>query len=184
MALLKVITQNSENSPYTNKYKDRYAITGVVGYVLNPNKTDGYIGGWAVEPFQAAREMELLANLHHKTGGTRLRHWVISFGQEDLLHAAKRLRKNETDTLMSLGYLFSQYYSLEYQVVFGVHLDTENYHIHFVMNTVAYTDGHKYTGTKQEYYNYIKYAKEIASRCGFQLYHVRDCAAERPWHYG
>lgn len=184
MALIKVITQNSEDSPYTNKYKDRYAITDVVGYVLNPDKTDGYIGGWAVEPFQAAQEMELLASLYHKTSGTRLRHWVISFSEDDLQYAVKKLRRTEMDTLMSLGYLFSQYYSHEHQVVFGVHQDTENYHIHFVMNTVSYTDGHKYTGTKQEYYDYIEYAKEVASRCRFQLYQVKDSAAEKPWCYG
>lgn len=184
MALLKVITQNSEISPYTSKYKDKYALTDVIGYVLSLNKTDGYVGGWAVEPFQAAREMELLASLHHKTGGTRLRHWVISFSEDDLRHAVKKLHRTEMVTLKSLGYLFSKYYANEYQVVFGVHLDTENYHIHFVMNTVAYTDGHKYAGTKQEYYDYIKYAKAIASRCGFQLYQVKDSAAEKPWYYG
>lgn len=184
MALLKVITQNSENSTYTSKYKDSCALANVIDYVVNLDKTNGCVGGWAVEPYQAAREMELLASLYHKTSGTRLRHWVISFSEDDLRHAVKKLHRTEMVTLKSLGYLFSKYYANEYQVVFGVHLDTENYHIHFVMNTVAYTDGHKYTGTKQEYYDYIKYAKAIASRCGFQLYHVRDCAAERPWHYG
>ena len=184
MALLKIIAKNSDSSPYADKYKDSHALTDVVGYVLNPDKTDGRIGGWAVDPCHAVQEMELLARLYHKTSGIRLRHWVIAFSEEELRCAAKRLHRNGTDALMSLGWLFSQYYSTEHQVVFGVHLNTDAPHLHFVMNTVAYTDGHKYTGTKQEYYDYVSYAKEVAHRCGFQLYPVKDCVSEKPWYYG
>ena len=79
MALMKFITENALNSSYVEKYKDDNAIGNVVNYVCNPEKTDGCIGGWAVDPCHAAYEMELLAKLFHNDRGVRLRHWVITF---------------------------------------------------------------------------------------------------------
>ena len=149
--IVKFITENSETSLYAEKYKDPYAISDIVGYVQNYDKTGGMIGGWGVNPGTAAQEMELLAKLWHKQEGTRLRHWVITFSEEELERITERLNCSLKNAMMQLGYAFSRYYANEYQIVFGVHRNTEHPHIHFVMNTVAYTDGHKYTGTKAKY---------------------------------
>ena len=54
MALMKFITENAPNSPYDEKYKDDDALWDVIGYVCNPEKTGGCVGGWAVDPNHAA----------------------------------------------------------------------------------------------------------------------------------
>ena len=43
MALMKFITENAVNSPYDQKYKDDNAIVDVIGYVCNPEKTNGIL---------------------------------------------------------------------------------------------------------------------------------------------
>ncbi len=43
-----------------------------------------------------------------------------------------------------LGWQIAAYYAHRYQIVFGVHENTENLHIHFVFNTVSFVDGLKY----------------------------------------
>ena len=53
MAQLKHITKNGPDSPYTGKYTDDDAIRDVITYAYNDEKTQGYIGGWAVDPRNA-----------------------------------------------------------------------------------------------------------------------------------
>lgn len=84
MAIMKFITENAFNSSYDQKYKDDNAITDIIGYVCNPEKTDGYIGSWSLDPRYAAYEMELLAKLFHNNHGIRLRHWIITFTADEL----------------------------------------------------------------------------------------------------
>lgn len=44
----------------------------------------------------------------------------------------------------------SVYYGCSYQIVFGVHTDTEKIHIHFIMNTVSFIDGTMYSGNETD----------------------------------
>lgn len=43
----------------------------------------------------------------------------------------------------------------------GVHEDTDNIHIHFVMNTVSFVDGLKYSGGYDDLYNLTNYVNKI-----------------------
>lgn len=54
-----------------------------------------------------------------------------------------------------------QYYADEYQIVYAVHDNTDDVHIHFVMNQVSYKDGYKYGGKKKNYYNFKRYIERI-----------------------
>ena len=46
-----------------------------------------------------------------------------------------------TQELMTLGWQIAAYYGYEFQVLWGVHADSANLHIHFVVNTVNYRNG-------------------------------------------
>ena len=186
MAQLKYITKNAPDSGYTKKYHDDNAIRDEINYIFdvkhNGEKTDGYryIGGWAADCAIAAYEMELLARLHHKWNGVRLRHWTITFEEWELQTAAKRLPGlNRWQVLQQLAYEFAAYYAAQYQVVFAVHWDHGAGHIHVAMNTVSYVDGLKFSGSKSEYYAYQDYAKGVAARYGFHIYAVTDHAANK-----
>ena len=181
MALMKFITENAVNSPYDQKYKDDNAIVDVIGYVCNPEKTNGYIGGWAVDPCHAAYEMELVAKLFHNNIGVRLRHWVITFTADELRELEHCFLCGSMDSLYLLGAYFSMYYKDQYQILYAVHSGAQP-HLHFVMNVVSYVDGKKFSGRKTDYYQYEKYAKSIAHQVGITLYIVKDRTASKYYH--
>ena len=181
MALMKFITENASNSPYDEKYKDDDALWDVIGYVCNPEKTGGCVGGWAVDPNHAAYEMELLAKLFHNNQGVRLRHWTIAFAEYELCGLERRHHCDCITALYRLGAQLSAYYKDQYQILYAVH-GGEHPHLHFVMNTVSYVDGKKFSGSKADYYQYEKYAKRVAHNYGLTLYTAKDHAATKYYH--
>lgn len=60
-----------------------------------------------------------------------------------------------------LGWQIAAYYADRFQIVFGVHEDSGNIHIHLVFNTVSFVDGLKYSGERSDlvafkhYVNYV-----------------------------
>ena len=46
----------------------------------------------------------------------------------------------------TLAFQIAAYYADRYQIVFGVHEDSDNLHIHFVFNSVSFVNGVKYSG--------------------------------------
>ena len=191
MAEIKFITKNAEDSGYKEKYKDDYAIYNAICYAYdiehNGEKNLGYryIGGWGVDIGNVAYEMELLARLHHKWSGVRLRHWIISFTEQNLQKVHKRLPGlDRWQILLRLGYELTECYANRYQLVFSVHWDHGAGHLHVVMNTVSYVDGRKYSGSKAEYYGYEAFAKSVAARYGFPIFLVKDDVARKPAYYG
>lgn len=187
MAIIKFITKNAAGSSYGGKYQDDWAIHDVVDYIYDVKhggyKTQGYIGGWAVDPVHAVAEMELLTHLYHKNSGTRLRHWEISFSKSDWKRIRQRMPNGtEGQILYQLGLEFSAFYADSYQIVFAVHLDEHPGHLHFVANTVSYKDGKKYGGTKVEYYAYEAYAKSIGAKYGFPIFVTSDHSATKHYH--
>ena len=183
MATLKVICKNSVDSHYTDKYKDDLAIETVVSYILNPDKTQGCVGGWGVSVANAVREMKLLQRLYHKDCGVRIRNWVIAFTPGEIEQAALYAGVAPAQVLWAMGALLSEYYKDRYQIVWGVHLDKpQEPHIHFAMSTVALTDGAKYSGKKSDYSEYIAYAKTVLRLYEINLWPVKDQAASKFIH--
>ena len=71
------------------------------------------------------------------------------------------------DEAIEMGYGIAAYWGYDRQVMFAVHNDTQNMHIHMAVNTVAYTNGEykDYFSIKdiREYVNPIV-QKEISSK--------------------
>lgn len=63
-----------------------------------------------------------------KTDGVQIKHMIISFNKPPKL-TPKKLEKFVIKTL--------KYYSKKYQVVYAVHEDTKNLHIHVAINSVS-----------------------------------------------
>jgi len=157
MPVLKVIcSQDAAMIKRTGsrRYQDDMAIEEVVNYVLSPQKTcQSLVGGIAVSPGQAAFEMRRLSQAYGKFEGLRLRHMVLSFSKDEI----RRFGKRAYDILMRIAFYAAQFYGHDYQIVYAVHTDAENLHIHFVMNSVSYRTGRKYPGTKADYHEFCSY---------------------------
>ena len=151
MAILK--TANG-----TGKYYDDNSRASVINYILNPHKTPGnYTGTVGLLSYDYADEMEQTAISFNKNKGVKLRHFVIAFESYEV---------KDPLTAFQIAYRIAKYLGREYQTVFSVHEDTSQLHIHIVINSVSYIDGHRYRGTREEFYALRKYIDNILKHYG------------------
>lgn len=134
------------------KFFDNNAYRDAVNYIADPAKA-AYVGGCNISSVEhAAEEMQQTAETYGKNSGKRVRHSIVSFGT-----------KSDTSAEDARAYAekIVQYYQPEYQTVYAVHQNTDNVHIHLVMNQISYVDGHRYRGKKQDFYAFKKHISEV-----------------------
>ena len=98
-------------------------------------------GGGAVDPEYAVQQMKMVKELWGQTDGKQLHHFVLIFSDWESQHI------DNIEVLIDIGYHVCLLFSNDYQCVFGVH-DNGRYHIHFVLNSVNYRTGEKFTHNK------------------------------------
>ena len=147
------------------KYFDRDAKADTIRYILNPAKAvHGFVGGVGVSPECPAESMELVSERFGKSEGVQLRHYIISFEPHEL-------RKPEIAN--KIGQEIAVYIGREFQCVYAVHENKPHLHIHLVVNSVSYTDGHRWRGNKAEFYRLINSCRIILQQYNiYQLYYV------------
>lgn len=162
MATLKVGNQKG-------KYFDSNSKEDVIHYILQPHKTiHNFYGtfGISVPPGIKSRQIlsEYIANrMNHisvyfgKSSGVQLHHFIISFSPYELHNPALAYR---------IAYECAGFFAPEYQVVYAVHEDSHHLHIHIVINSVSYVDGHKYRGSKEEFYELKKTFLQVLNDYG------------------
>ena len=118
-----------------NEYQDYRALWGVLDYVLRSN----YYGGYGIDPDQAYRQMVLVKEAYHKRTGVQLKHFFLTFSNHEMLYMS-------FEDILNLGFEVGRFFG-EYQLVYAIHLDSNSNHthLHCVMNTTSFQDGHKYS---------------------------------------
>lgn len=116
-----------------NTYPDAASLKRVLDYVLRTP----LCGGYGVDPCHAFDQMMLVKKAFHQTDGVQLKHFFITFTIEESYGL-------DFNDILSLGFQIGGIFH-EYQVVYCIHLDSSHIHFHFVMNTVSFLDGHKYS---------------------------------------
>ena len=117
-----------------NEYRDDAAVRHVTDYILEHAVA---VGGYGLSPEYPIPCMKGLKRAWNKDSGSRLCHYVITLTpREEYCFSI--------DELLSLGTAFSRMLG-EYQTVYAVHANTRHLHLHIVMNTVSFLDGHKYS---------------------------------------
>lgn len=164
MAILKVI--HNRNSPVIprfidGKYHDDNSLYDVIAYCCRSEKIkSGFIGGYGITLHDVAAQMDRLAQAYGKADGVRLRHTVLSFQEGE---------KVSPPQAYQIAYQVAYYYGQEYQIFYAVHEDKPTTHIHFVMNTVSYCDGHKYEGKREDYYRFRQFVANILRPYGITV---------------
>lgn len=137
MALVKMIGED---------YPEKKDLQNLVHYMIQPDKAvHGLVGGFSLLPIgeeAIIRQMETVKEVWHKTEGRQARHFVVSFAWGERISEAEAWR---------LAYWIALYYADRYQIVYAVHEDTENVHIHFVFNPVSFVDGRIYAEGKDDF---------------------------------
>lgn len=116
-----------------NSYPDLGSVQRLLNYVL---RTPFY-GGYAIDPENAFAQMRLVKEAYHKTEGVQLKHFLLTFSHEEMMHL-------DFKDLLELGFQVGKVLE-RYQIVYCIHLDSDHVHMHFVMNTVSFEDGKKYS---------------------------------------
>ena len=135
MAILK--TTNT-----TGTYRESDAIARVVHYIMNPYKARHYYGVYGADIHNPAASMNMISEQFGKANGVRLHHFVISFYPNEL---------RDPIIVDEIARRFAECLACEYQMVYAVHEDKEQLHIHIVINSVSYIDGHRYRGSREEF---------------------------------
>lgn len=139
-------------------YYGNTSMRRIIDYVIADKKTKRllpFVGSPNVELDKAFDQMMLVKEYYNKTGGRMIRHFWVSF--------PKQFCYTFVDCYY-IGWRISEYYSSHYQIIFGVHEDTENIHIHFAMNTVRFIDGKKYAEGYEDYFYLQDYVKHVIDK--------------------
>lgn len=141
-----------------NDYPDASVLLNVLNYAFR----SGMIGGYALDPNEAYRQMMMVKEAYHKTGGTQLMHFIISFTSAE----AYRLTMDE---ILQLGFWAAQQLG-SFQAAYALHHDTCHFHLHIVVNTVSYEDGHRYADGLAGFWKIQKGLQRMFPRSDVGLY--------------
>ena len=150
MAILK--TANTKGKYYEDHSKD-----DVIQYVLNPDKARSYYGSYGVNINAPAESMNIVSAHFGKSQGVQLRHFIISFYPDEL---------NDPAIANEIAKEFMVFFSNDYQTIYAVHQDKPHLHIHIIINSVSYVDGHRYYGTRAEFKSMQKYMQNVLKKYG------------------
>lgn len=162
MATIKTANQKG-------KYHDLNTRHALISYITNPSKTpSGCICYAHVDPDDPAADMDFIAAKYGKSDGVQARHFIFSFSPAELSSPSRTAR---------IAREITAYLGREYQAVCAVHEDRSHLHIHVVINSISYLDGHRYYGRKQEFYALKNQVAQILRRYG--IYRLDYVSAKR-----
>ena len=134
------------------KYFDDKAYEDTLDYIFRGGKVR-YAGGAHISSMEtAAEEMKATAERFNKNSGKRVRHSVLSFAENE------GITPEQAD---AFGKQIVEHYAPEHQIAYAVHEDTDDVHIHFVMNQFSHLDGHRYSGRKKDYYDFQRHMRKV-----------------------
>ena len=134
------------------KFFDDRAYENTIHYICDPRKAK-YTGGSGVSSIQAAAdEMQQVAKHFGKDCGKRVRHSILGFDPTEQV---------TPEMADAFAQRIIQHYADQYQIVYGVHTDTDVTHIHFLMNQVSFTDGHRYLGKRKDYHQFLSHIRKV-----------------------
>lgn len=119
-----------------NTYPDVAALNNVIHYALSKAV---WVGGYGVTPeIEAAQmQMQFVKQAFYQTDALQLKHFIISYSHEEAMFI-------EFEEMLRTAFEAAKLFR-EYQVVYGLHLDGSHAHVHMVMNTTSFQDGHQYS---------------------------------------
>ena len=143
-----------------NIRRGKTAMMDLHEYVTAPSKTDNgtLIGAKSILTHLPITEMMTVKKLYFKTGGREQIHLVVSLTPDD---------RNRSDNVYMV--LASKVASIfeGFQSYYAVHKDTEVRHLHIVLNSVSYIDGHKFSQSKSDLHRLKQQCNDLFEQFGF-----------------
>lgn len=155
-----------------NTYPDTAALTNVIHYVLN--KT-AFCGGYGVTPEIEAAQMQMLfvKQAFYQTDTLQLKHFFITYSHNEAAYI-------DFDEMMLTAFEAAKLFG-EYQMVYGLHLDGSYVHVHIVMNTTSFMDGHQYSDGLSGFMKVCGMLKKKYPQYRVKLCQTRPYTAKEPF---
>lgn len=134
-------------------------LASVLDYAKNEDKTEHeyYTEGLNCDPSSALSDFYRVKDRFRKRDGILAYHAYMSFAPGECT----------PEEAMRIGTQFAkEQWGDNFQVVITEHLNTDCLHCHFVINSVAYTDGHKLRDDEKNWYKFRYLADEICKSNG------------------
>lgn len=142
------------------KFKSR--LDTLIEYAINGEKTEHklYVSGINCMPDTAFYEMKNVKKQFFKTSGIECFHGVQSFAEKEVT----------PEQAHEIGIkLAEELWGDKYQVVVSTHLNTDNIHNHFVLNSVSFLDGKRFCNTKKDYATMRKTSDRLCEDYGLSV---------------
>lgn len=147
------------------KFKSR--LDTLIEYAINGEKTEYklYVSGINCMPDTAFYEMKNIKKQFFKTGGIECFHAIQSFAENEVT----------PEEAHEIGIqLAEELWGDRFQVVISTHLNTDNIHNHFVLNSVSFLDGKRFCNTKKDYALMRKTSDRICEDYGLSVLKQED----------
>ena len=144
------------------------SIEQVLTYATNPDKTEKlfYTTGINCKVDNAVKEMQFIKKLYGKEKGILAFHGYQSFKEGEVT----------PEIAHEIGVkLAEEMWGDRFQVVVSTHLNTDNIHNHFVINSVSFKDGYKYYSNISNTALLRKTSDEICEEYGLSVLKEKTC---------
>lgn len=133
MAIVKLVDELYLNSDALDNMF--HYLTSQTNLLNNTASLLDYVGGYNFNLYNinsVADQFKYVKRHFHKTDGSELIHFIISFPSDEL--------KSVKGARTFADYV-CQHYAYKYQIFYAIHHRPNNLHIHFILNTVSFVDG-------------------------------------------
>lgn len=147
------------------KVSERLDIT--IDYAVNGDKTEQklYVSGINCIPNTAFNEIKNVKRQFFKTTGIQGFHGVQSFVVGEVT----------AEQAHEIGLkLAEELWGDKFQVIVSTHLNTDNIHNHFVLNSVSFLDGKRFCNTKKDYALMRKTSDRLCEEYGLHVLKQED----------
>lgn len=155
----------------------------VLNYIENPDKTKEELGDGLKEVLAyttqgyKTNEKEYITgiNCEPSTSLKQMMNTKLSYNKMDgrlAFHAVQSFKPGEVtpDECHALGVqLAQQMWGNRFEVVVSTHLDKDHLHNHFVVNSVSWVDGRKFTNCKKDYKKFKQISDQLCLENGLSI---------------
>ena len=158
--------EKTRNEEYAESYYN--GLNQMIGVESNNIKTEKqcYVSGINCLPETAYKEMMITKQQYGKTDGILGFHAYQSFKGKTL----------KPELVHEIGIkLAEEMWGDRFEVIVTTHLDTNNYHNHFVINSVSFKDGKKYYANRSTYGELRVRSDNICKEYGVNILEEKPC---------
>ena len=160
--------EKTKNDNVENEGGNFDSIEKLLTYATNPDKTEKlfYTTGINCKVDNAVKEMQFIKKLYGKEKGILAFHGYQSFKEGEVT----------PEIAHEIGVkLAEEMWGDRFQVVVSTHLNTDNIHNHFVINSVSFKDGYKYYSNLCNTALLRKTSDEICEEYGLSVLEEKTC---------